>query len=267
MNYEELFREAVASAGTSPPCFAFSIHKAGSSMLSGMVQAACRQAGIPALSVPGALGRKGVADKQWMRDAALVPYFRHGLVYYGFRSFPPVLAEPDVDIRSRKCVLLIRDPRDALVSEFYSFGGPWGSHRVPKENSEAALKRRAARPEYGKPIDEYVLAAAFRHQHKLAVYRKHLNFDNTLVRKYEDVYFDKLKFLTEVFAHFGITVDTATLKRAAERNDIRPEQEDPSKHIRKGTPGDHREKLKPETIQQLNELFRQICSWYGYTLE
>ena len=52
----------------------------------------------------------------------------------------------------------------------------------------------------------------------------------------------------------------------AAQNDIRPVEEDMSKHIRKGTPGDHREKLQKETIAKLNDIFRDTCSFYGYDL-
>ena len=36
------------------------------------------------------------------------------------------------------------------------------------------------------------------------------------------------------------------------------------RHVRKGQPGDYRNKLKPETIDALNERFASILTMFGY---
>jgi len=56
------------------------------------------------------------------------------------------------------------------------------------------------------------------------------------------------------------------IAKVAADNDVRPATEEVGKHIRKGAPGDHREKLKPETIDALNAQFRDIGQRYGYAL-
>jgi len=43
------------------------------------------------------------------------------------------------------------------------------------------------------------------------------------------------------------------------------EEEDIWSHKRKVTPGDHREKLRPETIVRLNEIFAPVFRKLGYT--
>ena len=73
-------------------------------------------------------------------------------------------------------------------------------------------------------------------------------------------------FLADIFTHFNIAVESDVLDEVAARNDIRPEVEDISKHIRKGTPGDHVNKLRPETITKLNDIFCETCAFYGYDL-
>jgi hypothetical protein len=55
------------------------------------------------------------------------------------------------------------------------------------------------------------------------------------------------------------------IREIAQRFDIFPGQEDPSAHIRKVTPGDYKQKLKPETIAQLNDFFQDILSRYQYS--
>jgi len=80
------------------------------------------------------------------------------------------------------------------------------------------------------------------------------------------VFFDKETFLAEIFEHFGLSVGGNIIRNVARAHDIRPEQEDETQHIRKGTPGDHREKLKPQTIETLNDMFREVGGFYGYGL-
>jgi hypothetical protein len=99
------------------------------------------------------------------------------------------------------------------------------------------------------------------------MYQSSLDFSLVLLRHYEEIYFDKRTFLTDIFAHFGVSVPIEVIEKVAAQNDIRPAKEDISKHIRKGTPGDHREKLRYETIAKLNNIFRDICRFYGYDLD
>ncbi len=50
----------------------------------------------------------------------------------------------------------------------------------------------------------------------------------------------------------------------AAQQDIIPDEEDPTKHVRRARPGDHREKLQPETIAYLDDAFRDILAKYDY---
>lgn len=264
MGYEEIFPALPRLDGAFDACFAFSVHKCGSTMMHSMIRAVCKNAGIPSVSIPDLLFSYGILDSTWSTDPALVPAFNRNLLYFGFRYLPPILMNPESQVRSRRFVLLVRDPRDALVSQYFSFGRKAGSHARPKHNPEALEQRLAAIEE--KPIDSYVIEMASALASKLEAYRAALDFNLGLLRRYEDVYFDKETFLGEIFDHFGIAVPHHIIAAVARANDVRPAQEDDSKHIRKGTPGDHLEKLRPETIAKLNDTFRSVGSFYGYDL-
>jgi hypothetical protein len=43
-----------------------------------------------------------------------------------------------------------------------------------------------------------------------------------------------------------------------------PQSEDKMKFVRKAVPGDHREKLQPETIKRLNNQLRSVLETYDY---
>lgn len=264
VDYKKIFENQLTQRGDFPDCYAFSIHKAGSSLMHKMIGDVCRFAGIPAISIPDTLFREGLFEKDWEEDEGILDLITPGRIYYGFRNLPKIFLKDVFHLKDKKAVLLIRDPRDALVSQYFSFGGKSISHRLPEKNKEAFLEKvqNTAHLE----IDQYVMSAAANHRKKLIAYKNNLNFDKVLVFKYEEIYFDKRKFLHAIFNHYEILVEPELLDRVAADNDIRPESEDSTKHIRKGLPGDHLNKLQPETIQKLNDMFMDICAWYGYKL-
>ena len=264
MNLQEITSKLPQTEADFDPCFAFSVHKCGSTMMHTMINSVCRETGIPGISLPDTFFNMGLFEKDWQSDETLLPVFERKLLYYGFRNLPQILLAPQFDLRSKRFVLLVRDPRDALVSQYFSFGRKKSSHRLPKNNAEAFIKRVEEQPELS--IDDYVVQAANNLRIKLEVYRDSLNFDLGLTRRYEDVFFDKETFLGEIFGHFGIGVPADVIARVARDNDIRPEKEDDTKHIRKGMPGDHAEKLQPATIARLNDTFREVGAFYGYDL-
>jgi len=45
---------------------------------------------------------------------------------------------------------------------------------------------------------------------------------------------------------------------------MRPQEENIQQHVRKGQPGDYRNKLKRETMNYLNEKFASILVMFGY---
>lgn len=264
MDYDAIFSALPESQPGFDKCFAFSVHKSGSTMMNKMIRDVCNRCDVPNISIPNFFFSEGISPSVWKGDEKLVPVFTKDILYYGFRFLPPVLQEPSVKLRNCRFVLLVRDPRDALVSQYFSYGKTSGSHALPKKNTEAFIAAREALPE--RSIDEYVIDLSRQLRRKLEEYRDSLNFDLGLARRYEDVFFDKETFLGEVFEHFGVDVPKEVITEVAEKHDIRPEKEDETRHIRKGTPGDHREKLLPETITQLNDIFRDVGGFYGYKM-
>jgi Sulfotransferase domain len=265
IDYKALLEKKITHQGDFPECYAFSIHKAGSTLMHTMIGQVCNLANIPGISIPDILFKEGLFEKDWGNDENILNLITPGRIYYGFRHLPKVLLNGSLHLTDRKAVLLIRDPRDALVSQYFSFGGKNISHKLPDKNKETFLEK--AQINSHMDIDQYVLHASKNYHEKLKAYKDNLNFENVLLFKYEDIYFDKRKFLEDIFKHFGIEVELNVLDVVAAKNDIRPESEDVAKHIRKGQPGDYVTKLMPETIIKLNDIFAETCAWYGYELQ
>src|SRR5262245_12809956 len=112
-------RFAVEPCGANPPLFVLSVRKSGSTMLNN----ACRRLALhnnrSYVNVPETMFDHNIVVSEWIGDPALADLVLPGNVYGGFRNFPLALADRDVFHASRK-VVLVRDPRDALVSEYFS---------------------------------------------------------------------------------------------------------------------------------------------------
>ena len=246
----------------APPRFALSLHKCGSTLLQKLFEDALARLGRPAVNIPVQLWKQGIPATAWAGDRSLAGLIRPGHVYTGYRERPAFLT--DAELLAARSVLLVRDPRDALVSAFFSFG-PRGSHGAIPNNPEAArLMEEARRRHEETGIDDWVLRRAPKVRRQFLGYRSLLGDPSLALFRYETVYFDKAGFLRAAFAHLGLPQDAAVLAQVAARHDILPETENPRRHIRKGSPGDHREKLRAATIARLDEEFAEVFELFGY---
>lgn len=248
--------------GSAPKtCFAFSLHKSGSTLLTNMLKDICEAENLPHRDIPGEMFHENVPNKQWAADKSLLDRIIPGGLNIGFRFFPEFLGE--FDFTQARSILLVRDPRDALVSRYFSFR-PGGSHAAPLKNRKQWLENRDSAEDPG--IEAFVKKSSFSVRRKMRSYLPLIAAQNVRIFRYEEVYFDKFAFLKEVFEHFEMDLPEERLRAVADKHDVRPDAEDPSKHIRKGAPGDYKEKLQPETIAWLNDYFGPTGKSLGYDL-
>jgi hypothetical protein len=179
-------------------------------------------------------------------------------------------------------MLMVRDPRDCLVSMYFSF---LHSHAAPKSSNYNPKKdiNRVTLPD----IDEYVLSKADWYNSLLLSMLAFLeNTHSHQVIRYEDCVQNKfylckiiydllLKMASEEPAdEFESNRKIASsylppwthlflLKMISKMHDSIPSRENPNRHVRKATPGDHINKLKTDTIAQLNGIFSDtLKAWY-----
>lgn len=243
-----------------PPVFLFAVRKSGSSMLNDVAEVIGEANRYFFVDVAGKLFDKGVPVSEWQSNEAISEIIRPGNLYGGFRNFPTGLAGA-ADFASARKLLMVRDPRDALVSEYFSTAF---SHSVPatgrtRENL-LAERRHALRTGVG----EYVLSRAESLRQTLREYRAVL--DGTwLVIRYEDIIFDKDKLIDGICDQFGWRADDQ-LRRDIKRSvDVRPFSERPTDFVRRVTPGDHLDKLWSGTTRELDKMFRLSLNGSGTT--
>lgn len=160
-------------------------------------------------------------------------------------------------------VLHLRDPRDVLVSLYYSEAF---SHSVIKGVFELGQSERDEIRSKG--IDLFVLKKAEDFNRKYDDYRALLTKPNAIFVKYEDLVLDFPYWLDAVAKGFGIEkrkcIDNICNKY---KREFDVKIENIHAHKRKIIPGDYKEKLKPETISKLNAIFADNLERYGYGSE
>ena len=85
-----------------------------------------------------------------------------------------------------------------------------------------------------------------------------------ILLKYEDMVGNFDSWLASILAFLEFSPGQETLSRIKNDADFSV-QEDISQHKRQVTPGDHKRKLKPETIESLNAILEPVLAPLGYT--
>lgn len=250
----------VAHDPNQPMFFLFGVRKSGSSIMNSMVTSLARMNHLHYVDVAGRLFEAGLSVASWQRQPSMRGLLHGGNVFGGFRNAPLGLLGTTA-LEECPQILLVRDPRDALVSEYFSNAH---SHSLPAagEAREQLLAERAQAQ--SAEIGPYVTRMAPRLLQTLREYRPFLAHPRMRLYHYEKAILDKRWFLHDLCAHFGWEASEAQIGMILQWADIRPEAEEPTAFIRKVTPGDHREKLRPGTIAQLNSVFEDEMRLFGY---
>lgn len=253
-------------------CFVLGVRKSGSSIMNSMVDALSRINERHYVDIAGRLFQQNILEKDWRTDPAVLQVFAPGNVYGGFRAMPLVFERSSVFQAARK-ILLVRDPRDALVSEYFSNAY---SHSLPGKDAEGAGGAHEGGAREGMlnmrkvalaaQIEDYVLSRAKDLKHTMMEYARVARDPQTRLFRYEEVIFDKRRWIRDIAAHFSWTAGSpAFLDGMMSWADVVPTEERNTEFVRKVTPGDHKDKLSPGTIARVNELLREPMQVFGYT--
>ena len=204
--------------------------------------------------------------KEWEGQGRVmqeVPYRPVGYFYGPFRSFNRGIP----NLEDYKIFLMLRDPRDVIVSSYYSIY----SHVTPLLEGKRAHRLRMNRRKktLEQTVDEFAINKLEANSRFLDRYKEYhrelMGKPNVLFLKYEDMVGDFSAWLDRLTGFLELDLGRefiAGLKAGAE---FKVSKEDVYKHKRQVTPGDHRRKLKPETIEILNAKTREIRQFFGYS--
>jgi len=255
------FRTPLPGDPSIQSVFLVGLPKAGSTLLNRMMRPITAAAGLSFVGLQETMFSMGVAPQE-IPAAVNAAFAPAGYVFGAFRSLPGGFELPAY--AAGRTILLVRDPRDMLTSLYFSLAR---SHRPPGKavgGEMAATFEERRREISSMSIDAFALARAVVVLDQYATVAAKLTAISHRLYRYEDVIFDKLSWARDMVAYLGLTVPAAVLENAADANDLRPAVEDPGQHVRKVVPGDHREKLRTETIAELNARFEPLLRQYRY---
>ncbi len=250
--------------GTVAARFVLGVLKCGSTMLNEICHGLADLNGLQYVDVGRGFFRANMRPDDWRRDPAVCNLLFDGNVYGGFRAMPIAFADHPVFVAGRK-VLLVRDPRDALVSLYFSDAY---SHPIPDRDASPSRmtdmmeQRRIEALRTG--IDEFALKQASYMRRTFLELASVARSAETNVVRYEDYIFHKPELIRLIARWFGLAVNDAWIAEQMGILDQRPVDEDPKSFIRRVTPGDHREKLRPGTIDALNHILDPAMRLFGY---
>ncbi len=234
----------------------FSVHKSGSSISLRYLKRLARRNDLKRLNYEAYLSsvapnKKGLLLAPDFLKRAFNPV---GYFYGCLRTFVNV---PELD--KYKIVLLLRDPRDVLVSYYFSMKHTNTIH----QNKGVEARKRVNEI----TIDEYVLEIVPRFKLVYETYiEKLLPLENVYFTKFEDLIEDSPKWLQGVADYCDLEVENDLLDEIKKNVNNEPRKENPRSHHRKSTHGDFKVKLKEETVEKLNEAFDEILKKLDYTL-
>ncbi len=241
--------------------FLFGIHKCGSSLLNKIFVDICRILDIPCVPIPELAFEQGISTEKWDNCSSLTSTILDGYCHRGYRHFPLFIKDSKI-FQQRKKILLVRDPRDAIVSAYFSFSK---SHLLPESGEIRDNMLKTRRNLQNMELENYAVGQAVNVKEAFDRYHQYVPHNSQLkIYRYEDIIFNKAEWITDMLDFLGLTLKKAQINRIAEKHDIVPQWEEPSKHIRRVKPGDHKEKLSPACIEKLNEILSEVLARHNY---
>ncbi len=229
----------------------FTTNKAASMLLYELTKRITRSCGMPFYSI-----NDGTFPEAELRTDPVAFVGKEG-------CFCPIRYYADVpNIDNYHILLHLRDPRDVITSQFFSlaYSHPPVSGSFKPSDAE--------RQEW---IRQGIDAHAIKHADAwLARYEAYCNNvlgrPNTLFVKYEEMVTDFKRWLRKYISPFPVADKEKLIKKLARkyRNNFRVTRENVYQQKRQIAPGDHKRKLKPETIALLNEKFENVLAALGY---
>lgn len=175
-----------------------------------------------------------------------------GYLYAPLRHYVDTSHLPDAQY-----LLMLRDPRDVLVSAYFSSRF---SHRAPANPLRRELHAARRKQLEDVSLEENIIARAPALASKYATYRE--NIPRSSLVTYEQMWWDFPGFAQRIAGIVGAEFDDALVADMAALAQVGGHREENQSAVRrKGTPGDHREKLSPALCARLEEQFSDTLRW------
>jgi hypothetical protein len=268
---QETILKAKESLDKPPSVLFFTTHKCASTFIPPLFKTITRNSNYKIKDYAGAIWELG--DKidlgqdqelfsipkqyQFLEEAADELFFKRGDIYV------PLRWAVDFPERNRlKHIFFLRDPRDVLVSSYYSLGFTHAWPKNSKSRKHFQAKRKFTQQ---KGIDNYVLSVATSWLGRYLKYKQLLETSNSyLYLKYDHFQSDTTDFIKQIIKYLDICVPNQEIEKLSLSATPIQAVKDNTKHKRSGKSKQYLEELKPETVEELNKTFKDILSYWQF---
>jgi hypothetical protein len=192
----------------------------------------------------------------WMTDHVDQLFHCSGYMYGPFRASLPIS-----DLDRYRVLMILRDPRDILTSAYFSEAFSHAPPLLPERLAE--LEERRIRVQ-AMSIDEFVTEKADELLGFLDDYRKIADTYGVRPLTYTQMMSDWDGFMDGVQDALGVPISQHHREVLKAKGRIGEELGDNANdHLRRGTPGDHLDKLQPDTVRHLTTVFHSHLEWLG----
>lgn len=174
-----------------------------------------------------------------------------------YKKFVEPILEQKI-LQRHKAICFIRDPRDIIVSYFYSEAY---SHVISSNPtiSSIQLQRREHAIKIG--LDQYAIEKADHLNEKFKLMADILQENaNAVLLRYEDMIYDYDNFYKKLSDAIPLPLETKEMIFTY----TRPRQGSNYSHRRSGERGNYIKELKPETIKVINEKLKANLDYFNY---
>lgn len=243
--------------------FLFSAHKAGSTLLSNLLSQYCQKIKFPIIDIPSVIYNEGEDIQRIKLLEKDNKILNNGYGYIGWRSYWNEL--PKATTNKSNNILLIRDPRDRIVSLYFSLAF---SHIIPSKGigMKKANQQRNNVLKYH-DINDWIQDnpnTVNSLDLKIKEYLKKLPYHSTRIYRYEDVIYRKKEWMIDMIDYLNLPKNNWQIKSIVRNNDIIPTEENKDKHIRQVNPGNYIKHLNLDTINYLNAIYEEQLNLFNY---
>lgn len=248
------------------PMALLSTHKAGSTIANRILATLHAQIGVPHIDMAGIAWQRGRKPDVFILEH--IGLFDRPGYYFGALR-PPIVGQMG-NFRGQRIVVQVRDPRDCVVSNFFStaFGHvepPAGETRDDFVKNRQILRNRLSRGRPVKQINKFALGSARNYaEHFESLRRIADGHPDCFISKYEDMVLRTDAWIERLAEFLQIPLTPSYRAAVAPLLDFSADKEVQERLKRQVLPGDHVRKLQPETIAAITETLRTQLQAFGY---
>lgn len=234
------------------------MHKAASVFVNRVLELVLTNEGMVHIDFAGEAFNAGA--KEWEYCVSKSHLFATPGYYFG--AFRGPYVDKFESLSANNIVVQVRDPRDCIVSLYYSYKY---SHGSPGEGVLKKIFNRIRSHVEETDIDSFAVEQATTYSRRLALITDLCGkYDDYTLLTYENMVLNFEAWEKQLYDYLNVDPPEEIRAQVAELANFEVPSEDVMQHKRQVMPGDHKRKLRGETIEQMNAILAQHLTKYGY---